>query len=160
MFETWYEDLEALQGSAEQRKFWTELSNVRFGLGGLLERLRQDGKIGSSLDATVEAYLPESLYTKCVGFSDELRFFFIISGLKLELLPSTGVLVGPGFEGITLVEFRDTRVGIRERRSDDPKCIRCWHHRPDVGSVPEHPEICGRCLQNLPGGPGETRRYF
>jgi isoleucyl-tRNA synthetase len=44
--------------------------------------------------------------------------------------------------------------------SIDEKCIRCWHHRPDVGSHPEHPEICGRCVDNLPGNRGEDRRYF
>jgi isoleucyl-tRNA synthetase len=160
LFETWYEGLEGLQGSTEQRNFWKELSNVRLGLGGFLERLRQDGKIGSSLDATVDAYLPKTLYGRCVEFGDELRFFFIVSGLNVRQFPEEEVFVGPGFEDVTTAEFRDTRFGIREKRSDDPKCIRCWHHRPDVGSVPEHPEICGRCVQNLPDGPGENRRYF
>jgi isoleucyl-tRNA synthetase len=160
LFETWYEGLEGLQGSAEQRNFWKDLSNVRFGLGGFLERLRQDGKIGSSLDATVDAYLPKTLYSRCVEFGDELRFFFIVSGLNVKQFPEEGVFVGPGFEDVTIAEFRDTRFGIREKRSDDPKCIRCWHHRPDVGVHAEHPEICGRCVSNLPGGAGEIRQYF
>jgi len=42
----------------------------------------------------------------------------------------------------------------------DKKCIRCWHYRPDVGAHADHPEICGRCVENLPGGPGENRKYF
>jgi isoleucyl-tRNA synthetase len=31
------------------------------------------------------------------------------------------------------------------------------HYREDVGSDPEHPEICSRCVENVVG-PGETRR--
>jgi isoleucyl-tRNA synthetase len=35
------------------------------------------------------------------------------------------------------------------------KCERCWHVREDVGmSVgkgAEHPELCGRCIDNLFG---------
>ncbi|MDX1489610.1 MAG: zinc finger domain-containing protein, partial [Acidiferrobacterales bacterium] len=42
--------------------------------------------------------------------------------------------------------------------SDHPKCIRCWHHREDVGSNREHPEICGRCVENVAGA-GEARQY-
>jgi isoleucyl-tRNA synthetase len=41
--------------------------------------------------------------------------------------------------------------------SEEAKCVRCWHYRADVGSDPEHPEICGRCVENI-FGDGETRR--
>jgi isoleucyl-tRNA synthetase len=39
------------------------------------------------------------------------------------------------------------------------KCVRCWHFRADVGSHSEHPELCGRCVDNVDGN-GETRRWF
>jgi isoleucyl-tRNA synthetase len=51
-------------------------------------------------------------------------------------------------------------VRVAARVGGNAKCIRCWHHRPDVGSHADHPEICGRCVKNLPNGPGETRRFF
>ena len=38
------------------------------------------------------------------------------------------------------------------------KCVRCWHHRADVGSYSEHPELCGRCIENIEGA-GEVRQY-
>ena len=38
------------------------------------------------------------------------------------------------------------------------KCIRCWHHREDVGMNKEHPLICGRCVENV-AGQGESRSY-
>ncbi|MGH8121441.1 MAG: zinc finger domain-containing protein [Rudaea sp.] len=68
--------------------------------------------------------------------------------------------MGPDALEKTIVEFRETRFAISESRSENPKCIRCWHHRPDVGVNPAHPEICGRCVTNLPDGPGENRQYF
>jgi isoleucyl-tRNA synthetase len=27
------------------------------------------------------------------------------------------------------------------------KCERCWHWETDVGSNPEHPTICARCVE-------------
>ncbi|HAV67437.1 MAG TPA: hypothetical protein DC473_00950 [Alcanivorax sp.] len=42
--------------------------------------------------------------------------------------------------------------------SPHDKCVRCWHHRPDIGTHPEHPELCGRCVTNLDGD-GEERHY-
>jgi len=39
-----------------------------------------------------------------------------------------------------------------------PKCVRCWHHREDVGSHPAHPQLCGRCVENVEGE-GEVRRH-
>ena len=43
-------------------------------------------------------------------------------------------------------------------KSGHAKCARCWHHREDVGVNPEHPEICGRCVDNISGA-GEVRHY-
>jgi isoleucyl-tRNA synthetase len=39
-----------------------------------------------------------------------------------------------------------------------PKCVRCWHHRDDVGTSGEHPDLCGRCVDNV-AGTGEVRRF-
>jgi len=42
--------------------------------------------------------------------------------------------------------------------SEHQKCVRCWHYRIDVGVHPEHPEACGRCVENVTGD-GEQRRF-
>jgi isoleucyl-tRNA synthetase len=39
------------------------------------------------------------------------------------------------------------------------KCVRCWHHRADVGAHAAHPQLCGRCVSNIEG-PGEDRMWF
>jgi isoleucyl-tRNA synthetase len=38
------------------------------------------------------------------------------------------------------------------------KCVRCWHHREDVGADASQPSLCGRCVENVAGA-GEVRRY-
>jgi isoleucyl-tRNA synthetase len=47
---------------------------------------------------------------------------------------------------------------IKAQASAHAKCVRCWHHRADVGSDAAHPELCGRCIENVAGS-GEARRY-
>jgi isoleucyl-tRNA synthetase len=141
LFETWYGGLEATQDSPEQRAFWTDLLAIRADLGKALEQLRKAGEIGSSLDAEVDLYVPEALLQRYGALRDELRFFFITSALNLM----TDDAARTGFH-------------FKVRPSEQRKCIRCWHHRPDVGVKPEHPDICGRCATNVEG-PGEQRKF-
>ena len=42
--------------------------------------------------------------------------------------------------------------------STHPKCERCWHYHPSVGSIADHPGLCERCDNNLHGH-GETRSF-
>ncbi|MDR3388349.1 MAG: isoleucine--tRNA ligase [Rudaea sp.] len=158
LFETWYEGLEALQGSPEQREAWSDLLVVRSAVAKLLEGRRNNGEIGASLEAEVTIYgdfvpFAELLKHDPHKAGEELHFFFITSGLNVaatDLKPDDAV------------EVKTDRVTlwISARRSHAPKCVRCWHYVADVDSHPEHPGICGRCVSNLPGGPGEDRQYF
>jgi isoleucyl-tRNA synthetase len=34
-----------------------------------------------------------------------------------------------------------------ECEADGQKCERCWHWETDVGAIPEHPTLCGRCVE-------------
>ena len=49
-------------------------------------------------------------------------------------------------------------VMIKVSKSEHEKCIRCWHHRDDIGQNNEHPELCGRCVENV-AGDGEVREF-
>jgi len=152
LFETWYEGLDALQGSAEQRKFWSDLLAIRNGAAKLLEGMRNAGQIGAALEAEVTLHADAALRARFVNVADELRFFFITSQLNLSDAAAPASALG--------VELDGTKVAVSAKRSEHKKCIRCWHYRADVGTDPEHPEICVRCVDNLPGGPGEQRLYF
>ena len=49
-------------------------------------------------------------------------------------------------------------IHIIAEASAHEKCVRCWHHRADVGSDASHPELCGRCVENV-SGDGEPRHF-
>ena len=82
----------------------------------------------------------------------ELRFFFITSDVQLAALDSRG-------EGAEKVPLEAGQAWVAAAPSTAAKCVRCWHHREDVGRHPEHPELCGRCVENVDGS-GEERRWF
>jgi isoleucyl-tRNA synthetase len=155
LFETWYDGLDAAQSSPEQRAFWSDLLAVRYELGKRLEQLRKAGEIGSSLDAEVDLFVPEEWLQRYGSVSDELRFFFITSALNLksdrQAPPEAIAVTLEAASGPTLIHFH-------VRPSEYRKCIRCWHHRPDVGVQPAHPDLCGRCATNV-DGPGEQRKF-
>ncbi len=114
-----------------------------------LERLRAAGTLGSSLEANVKVYVPEALAPKFKIMGDEVRFLLITGQaqvLTAAELPAAAVKATQ--EGV----FIDVKA------SDEPKCIRCYQLRSDVGSDPRHPEICARCVTNVEG-PGEERRF-
>ena len=50
-------------------------------------------------------------------------------------------------------------IGVLAQRTAKSKCVRCWHHREDVGADDTHPLLCGRCISNIDGA-GEDRRWF
>src|SRR6185312_13985930 len=153
LFETWYAGLEAPHAAAHQRKFWSDLLAIRESAAKLLEGMRGAGQIGSSLDAELTLYVDASWRERLQNFGDELRFFFLVSDAQLA-----DAATAPADAQAVALDGGTVRVAARV--GGNAKCIRCWHHRPDVGSHAEHPEICGRCVQNLPDGTGETRRYF
>lgn len=160
MFETWYGGLEGLQAEPAQRALWNDLLAVRAEIGKRLEQLRKAGEIGSSLDAAVEVYCTQddqhrfpSAYPHLSALGDELRFFLIVSDAKVFDWGARPVPAGANYAD----GMQDRGVFLRVYPSQERKCIRCWHHRPDVGVNPEHPEICARCVTNV-DGPGEIRK--
>ncbi|MFN3919942.1 MAG: isoleucine--tRNA ligase [Methylohalobius sp.] len=148
---TWYEGLEALpEDFPMNRTFWEKVIAVREEVSKELEKLRERGGIGSSLEAEVSLYCEDELYALLQKLEDELRFVLITS--KAEVLPLAQAPAGAEPAGSI------DGLKILAEPSPHPKCARCWHRRSDVGSHPAHPEICGRCVENVEGE-GEVRRY-
>ncbi|SMN16252.1 Isoleucyl-tRNA synthetase [uncultured Candidatus Thioglobus sp.] len=113
-----------------------------------MEGMRSDKIIGSSLEAEVDLYCDEKVYNALSQLGDELRFVFITSYAKIHpLSEKTNTCIEAG-EG----------VFIEVKKSSHEKCVRCWHHRADVGQHPEHEELCTRCVENIVGD-GEKREF-
>ncbi len=148
--ETWYQGLVKLDDDAVlNREFWQKVMAVRAAVGKELEKSRAKGDIGSSLNADIELYCNAEFVDDLNRLSDELRFIFITSN-------ATVMAEGKAPEDAIQTEIDG--VKLRVVVSEHEKCVRCWHQRPDVGKHSEHPELCGRCVENV-AGEGERRHY-
>ncbi|MGB6452820.1 MAG: isoleucine--tRNA ligase [Steroidobacteraceae bacterium] len=145
---TWHEPPESPAHDID----WPRLIELRRDVLRELERLRDAGTIGAPLDAEADIYCVPAEYDRFNALEDELRFFLITSAARVHRVsappPGTVPASDAAREG----------VWIAVKPTQAAKCARCWHRLPDVGSHPEHPELCGRCVTNIAGG-GEHRRF-
>lgn len=141
LFETWYDGLAPLPEDAVlSAADFDRLLALREQVAKVLEPMRANGVIGAALDAEIAVSANAGLAAKWQPLAEELRFLFI-SG------------------DVTVTPVQADEVFVLAQPTDKPKCVRCWHHRADVGANPQHPELCGRCVGNVEG-PGEDRRWF
>ncbi len=131
---------------------WPKVLEARAAVLRELERLRIAEQIGAPLDASVTLYGTQEWLDALAALGDELRFVLITS--EANIAPEAA---RPA-EALPAVADGASGLWLHVRRSEAAKCVRCWHKRADVGSVPAHPELCARCADNLDGA-GETRRY-
>ncbi|MEW8662042.1 MAG: isoleucine--tRNA ligase [Candidatus Thiodiazotropha sp.] len=146
--EQWYQGLFALDENASfNRGFWQRVIGVRESVGKAMEAFRSSGN--SSLDADLALYCSEDLKAQLARLGDELRFALITSDVKLYDLAQGSA---------DAVDTDDPGLQVAVMASPHGKCVRCWHHREDVGDNPDHPELCGRCIENVEGD-GEPRQF-
>jgi isoleucyl-tRNA synthetase len=100
-----------------------------------LEVARRDKTIGKSLDAKIQPaaeHFPE--LEKKQAIQDSFKELLNVSQIHF----------------LTFKDHPNATVealGKRVVHADGQKCERCWHWETDVGSNPEHPTICGRCVE-------------
>jgi len=152
LFSQWYDGLRPL---AEDAVFtaadWDRILEVRTHVARAVEVARNEQGMGGSLTAEIDLYVEGTTADLLRRLGEELRFVLITSDaqVRAEAAPAE---VAP-------VHLADgSSLAIVVRKSEHPKCVRCWHRRPDVGSHHEHPELCGRCVDNVAGA-GENRRF-
>jgi isoleucyl-tRNA synthetase len=147
--ETWYQGLFDGGEGRLNAAAWAQVLAIKTAVSKQLERMRKEGTIGSSLDAEVTLYCDDATLAVLRELADELRFVLITS--YAEAMP-----LADAPDGAQATELAGLRVVATA--SAYPKCPRCWHHRADVGANADHPELCGRCVQNIEGD-GEVRRF-
>jgi isoleucyl-tRNA synthetase len=121
---------------------------VKDAVNKCLEDARNEKLVKASLAAEVTLYCDDQLHADLERLGDELRFVLITSVARLEPLSGGSEARATDVPGL--------KVAVKA--SEQPKCARCWHHREDVGSHADEPELCGRCVENVKGE-GEQRRY-
>ena len=155
LLETWhplpamYADTEGADAGVD---FWGDVIAVREAVGKELERLRVAGGIGSGLDAEVDLYCGRELHDRLLRLDDELRFVLITSSARVHATAAV-----PD-EAVHFTLPSGDELWVTVAPSEHAKCVRCWHRRADVGSRADHPELCGRCVENVAGA-GEQRRH-
>lgn len=131
---------------------WQTLRTLRSEVNKVLEQARTEKAIGSSLEAKLLLYIPDSdllnlLDVMNPGDSlsgngvDELRYLFLTS--QVEIIRDRGQL-----DDLTYQHQTDA-VGIGVTDAEGQKCQRCWNYSTQVGTIEEHPLICERCVSAL-----------
>src|SRR5690554_4260659 len=153
LLEEYYQGLATLDDGAEMgRDFWEQVLEVKQAVNKCLEDARNAKTIKGSLAAEVTLYVDDALHATLAKLGEELRFVMLTSEVTLKPLSESEQA-----EGAEATELAGLKVAVAA--SGHKKCERCWHHREDVGSHAGHDDLCGRCVSNLPEGPGETRLY-
>ena len=116
---------------------WQALLGLRDRINKSIENMRASGDIGPNLQAELDLALTPQDYAHAASLGDDLKFIFIVSAVTLKQADTENITV---------------------RVSAHAKCSRCWHFREDTGSKADHPELCGRCVDNLYGD-GEVRQF-
>ena len=129
--------------------FWQPIIDMRELVSKELERVRTAGVIGSALDAEVTLYCDGELFETLTQLQDELRFILITSYAQVKPLSE---------KSEQAKSTENDHLFIEIVASEHDKCVRCWHHRHDVGQSDRHPELCGRCEDNVEGS-GEVRLF-
>ncbi|KGD63690.1 isoleucyl-tRNA synthetase [Alcanivorax nanhaiticus] len=144
----WYDGLFALGDVAMGRDFWEQVQEVKQGVNKAIEGARRDKVIKGGLGAEVTLFVDADKQALLEQLGDELRFVTITSAATLNPLTDAPAELEEGAAGLKVLVTA----------SENTKCVRCWHHQPDVGSHAGHEELCGRCVSNVDGD-GEVRHY-
>ena len=143
LFATCYEGLVPLPDDAPlAARDFDHLLALREQVQQALEPMRAAGEIGAALEAEIALRCGVSDQNWLSPLVDELRFL-LISG-DVRIVPA---------------DDAKGAIGVLAQPTTKPKCVRCWHHREDVGAHAAHPLLCGRCVSNVEG-PGEQRMWF
>jgi len=143
----WFELPRLPEQTAMDVDFWNFIAEVKTSVNKVIEAKRNEGVIGGSLESEITLCCDADLAEKLRTLENELRFIFIASSAEV----STDAMADA-------VETELKGLSVVVKKASGEKCVRCWHHRDDVGTVAEHEELCGRCIENVDGA-GEVRQF-
>ena len=129
-----FPEVPASWGDPKLGERWAKLRDLRRVVTGALELERGAKRLGSSLQAAVELYVPEPLV-------DLLREIDLA-----ELCITSAGTVRPEPAPEDAFRLPDVaEVGVRVTAAPGNRCERCWRVLPEGGQVADRPELCRRC---------------
>jgi len=111
---------------------WSSLLGLRERVLALIEPLRKEKQIGSSLQAKVAITANAADFPPLVAHLDKLPMLFIVSEVTLTQGDAPA-----GTPAITIL------------RADGVKCERCWRYVKSVSTDPASAGLCDRCQDAL-----------
>jgi isoleucyl-tRNA synthetase len=118
----------------QQQQDWATLLAVREQVLKALEEARNSKLIGKSLEAQATISASEPVYLILTKYREQLRYLFIVSGVKIEQASSGN---GAGSVKVTV------------SKAAGKKCDRCWNYSTHVGEDSAYPTVCERCSAAL-----------
>lgn len=152
VFESGWFTLDQDWNNPELAAKWAQISQLRQDVNKVLESARSEKLIGASLESKVLLHIPDQdLRAQLSVFNsgdssngvDELRYFFLAS--EVELVDSAAAIAALEFKGETDI----ATIGVTQAKGE--KCDRCWNYSETVGTHPEHPQLCDRCVPVIEG---------
>jgi isoleucyl-tRNA synthetase len=114
---------------------WGKILRMRDGVMKVLERKREEGLIGSSLEAAVILYPDKGVLLDFIKENIALLpMLFKVSQARVEEKPDKDAEEIPGFP-----------VKVAVIRANGAKCQRCWNYSETVGEWKDSPDLCERC---------------
>ena len=141
-------DLPEANGRAQVN--WQLIQSAKESVNQAIEAARNDGLVKGSLSAEVALYADGAVFDALTALGDEIRSVTITS--EVDLYPLSEAPDGAVTDSVC------PQLAVVVKATESEKCERCWHHRPDVGSVSAHPTLCTRCGDNVEGT-GEERTF-
>ena len=127
-----------------EQVIWKTLFSLREAALPKLEEKRKTKLIGKSLDAHVYSIFAPNFESQATiaivqKHQAELKELLNVSQFSFKHDTSRKLESGTSeFEG---------KISIDVFTAQGQKCERCWHWETDIGTNPEHPTICGRCVE-------------
>ncbi len=125
--------MEAAARDPKLEEVWARLFRLRDEAMKALEKARQEGTIGDSLEAELEIVSRDEA---AQNFLSSRQESFAAACIVSSLIVKRGSGSGEPFV-------------FSVRRAPGEKCQRCWMRLPTVGGSAEHPTLCHRCVENI-----------
>jgi isoleucyl-tRNA synthetase len=123
---------EVFKRSVKEQADWIRLLQIRELVLSELEKSRQAKVIGKALEAKVVLSGGSETISLATAEQESLRELLNVSQLQS-------------------VKSNAAELQIAVQKAEGKKCERCWHWETDVGSHPDHPTICARCVADITG---------
>ena len=128
IFESRLPKMNADWSNEELLNDFSRLIEIRSEATIIMEGLRKDKTIGSSLDAHLCLELKDKDYELALKYESLLREFFIVSQLEIKKSSEN--------------KYVATKAG-------GEKCPRCWHYSEELNTSSDFPGACPKCVTAL-----------